>query len=46
MDAERDLVALKQCQYMAQRVGESFAGVISGVQPFGLFIELNAVFIE
>jgi ribonuclease R len=46
MDAERDLVALKQCQYMAGRVGESFAGIISGVQPFGLFIELNAVFIE
>jgi ribonuclease R len=46
MDAERDLVALKQCQYMARHVGESFTGVVSGVQPFGLFVELNTVFIE
>jgi ribonuclease R len=46
MDAERDLIALKQCQFMARHVGERFAGVVSGVQPFGLFIELNTVFIE
>jgi len=46
MDAERDLVALKQCQYMAERLDESFSGTISGVQPFGLFVELNEIFVE
>jgi len=46
MEAERDLAALKKCQFMAGRIGEGFDGVVSGVQPFGLFVELQGVFIE
>lgn len=31
---------LKKAQYMASHVGETFSGVISGVQKFGFFVEL------
>ncbi|GAB4560284.1 MAG: ribonuclease R [Geothermobacteraceae bacterium] len=46
MEAERDLVHLKKCQYMARHVGEDFEGVVSSVRPFGLFVELERVFVE
>ncbi|RME39993.1 MAG: RNB domain-containing ribonuclease [Deltaproteobacteria bacterium] len=46
MDAERDMVLLKKCQYMRRHVGERFNGVVSGVRPFGLFVELDEVFVE
>jgi ribonuclease R len=46
MDAEREIVDLKKCQFMADKVGEEFSGFISGVQPFGLFVELKDVFVE
>ena len=46
MEAERDIVALKKCQFMVQHQGESFAGIISGVQAFGLFVELKEFFLE
>jgi ribonuclease R len=46
MEAERDIIDLKKCQYMADRVGEEFQGNISGVQPFGFFVELQQVFVE
>jgi len=46
MDAERDLVALKKCRYMQGRIGEGFAAHVSGVQPFGLFVELDEIFVE
>lgn len=40
MEAERDSVAVKQVQFMADKVGEPFVGLISGVTNFGLFVEL------
>ncbi|WP_186763937.1 ribonuclease R [Planomicrobium sp. CPCC 101079] len=40
VDAERDTDALKKSQYMADKIGEEFDGVISSVTNFGLFIEL------
>ena len=40
-EAERDTVDLKKVEYMAQFVGEEFAGTISGVTAFGLFVELE-----
>jgi len=46
MDAERDAVDLRRCQYMSERVGLEFDGVVSGVRPFGVFVELNDVFVE
>ncbi|TWT24344.1 ribonuclease R [Planomicrobium sp. CPCC 101110] len=40
VDAERDTDALKKSQYMQDKIGEEFDGVISSVTNFGLFIEL------
>ncbi|MFC1567003.1 ribonuclease R [bacterium] len=39
--AERDLKDLKMTEYMADKVGETFLGVISSVLPFGIFVELK-----
>ena len=40
-EAERDSVDMKKTEYMAAHVGEEFAGMVSGVTPFGLFVELE-----
>lgn len=46
MEAEREVVDLKKCQFMADKIGEEFDGFISGVQPFGFFVELKDYFVE
>jgi len=46
MEAERDVVELKKVQYMQQHLGEEFDGYISGVTAFGLFVELDELFVE
>ncbi|PCH98758.1 MAG: ribonuclease R [Bacteroidetes bacterium] len=38
--AERDSIKYKQVQYLQDRVGHEFTGVISGVTTFGFFVEL------
>src|SRR5690606_15458479 len=40
VEAERDTDALKKSQFMADKIGEQFTGIISSVTNFGLFIEL------
>jgi ribonuclease R len=40
VDAERDTDDLKKAEFMQDKVGETFDGVISGVTNFGLFVEL------
>ena len=46
MEAEREIVQLKKVQFMQEKVGESFDGWVSGVAPFGAFVELRDVFVE
>jgi ribonuclease R len=46
MEAERDIVSLKKCQYMAGRIGEEHRGFVVSIQPFGFFVELEEIFIE
>jgi ribonuclease R len=46
MEAERDVVEMKKLQYMQQHVGEEFDGYITGVTPFGFFVELEELFVE
>ncbi|WP_010098425.1 ribonuclease R [Ornithinibacillus scapharcae] len=41
VDAERDTDDLKKAEYMQERIGEEFTGVISSVTSFGLFVELE-----
>jgi len=45
-EAERDIIKLKQTQYMAGHVGTKFHGVISGVTSFGFFVELEEPAVE
>ncbi|CAL1240126.1 ribonuclease R [Candidatus Methylocalor cossyra] len=45
-EATRDVVAWLKCEYMQDKLGEEFAGVISAVTPFGFFVELKDVYIE
>lgn len=40
-EAERDSIKMKQVEYLAPRIGEEFAGVISGVTERGIFVELT-----
>jgi len=44
--AERESVKLKQVEFIAEHVGETFTGVISGVTRFGVFVELNDILVE
>lgn len=39
--AEREATKYKLCEYMAGREGERFAGIISNVASFGLFVTLD-----
>ena len=45
-EATRDVVNWLKCEYMKDRVGESFPGVITAVTGFGLFIELTDIYVE
>lgn len=40
-EAERETIKLKKVQYMENHIGETFAGVISGVAEYGFFVELE-----
>jgi ribonuclease R len=45
-EATRDVVAWLKCEYMLDKLGEEFEGVISAVTPFGFFVELKDIFVE
>jgi len=46
MEAEREIVDLKKVQFMQDKTGEEYAGIVSGVTSFGLFVELEEYFVE
>ena len=45
-EATRDVNAWLKCYYMKDRLGEEFAGTISGVTGFGIFVTLDDVYVE
>lgn len=45
-EAERESVKMKQVEYMAEHVGETFKGVVSRIVPFGVFVELPDLLVE
>ncbi len=45
-DAERELMEWKKVKFMQSRVGDVFEGLIISVTKFGLFVELNDLFVE
>lgn len=40
MVAEREVDDMKKAEYMETRLGESFAGIVSAITRFGMFVEL------
>lgn len=46
MEAEREMLERLKVRFMANKVGESFDGIISAVTSFGFFVELKDMFIE
>jgi ribonuclease R len=45
-EATRDVIAWLKCEYMEDKLGQTFSGVVSGVTSFGLFVELSDIFVE
>jgi ribonuclease R len=45
-EASRDVENWLKCFYMKDKLGEEFTGVISGVTPFGIFVQLDQLFVE
>jgi ribonuclease R len=45
-EASRDVEAWLKCRYMREHLGEEFAGTVSAVAGFGLFVTLNALYVE
>ena len=41
VNCERDVEKMKKAEYMEDHIGEVYPGVISGVTPFGIFVELD-----
>lgn len=46
VDAERESIKLMQVEYMQRHLGDELEGIISGVTNFGIFVEINELYIE
>jgi ribonuclease R len=45
-EASRDVLQRMKCEFMQDKIGELFTGTVSAVTAFGLFVELDEIFIE
>lgn len=45
-DATRDAIGRLKAEFMQEKVGEQFAGTISGVKEFGIFVQLDEIFVD
>ncbi len=45
-DATRDVEAWLKCQYMLDRIGDAYDGVITGVTNFGVFVQITELMID
>ena len=45
-EATRDAVSWLKCEYMEDKIGETFPGIVSSVTSFGLFVQLDELFVE
>ncbi|MCK4608733.1 MAG: ribonuclease R [Gammaproteobacteria bacterium] len=45
-DATYNAINWLKCEYMLDKVGKKFSGIISGVANFGIFVELKEIYVE
>jgi ribonuclease R len=45
-EAERESIKIKQVEFMQDKLGEEYEGLISGVVPFGFFVRLDHLLAE
>ena len=45
-EASRDVEAWLKCRYMRDHLGEEYAGTVSAVASFGLFVTLDALYVD
>lgn len=45
-EASSDVQAWLKCRYMRERLGEEFQGTVSAVTGFGVFVTLDALYVE
>jgi ribonuclease R len=45
-EATRDVTQWLKAEFMMDRVGDEFDGVVSSVAEFGVFVELNDLYVE
>lgn len=45
-EASRDVEAWLKCRYMREHLGEEFSGAVSSVTSFGLFVQLDGLYVE
>lgn len=45
-EATRDVVSWLKCEYMMDKIGDEYSGIISAVTSFGLFVELDQIYVE
>ncbi|MBX9872044.1 MAG: ribonuclease R [Burkholderiaceae bacterium] len=45
-EASRDVEAWLKCKYMREHLGEEFGGIVTAATSFGLFVTLDAMYVE
>ncbi|HEY3056929.1 MAG TPA: ribonuclease R [Thermoanaerobaculia bacterium] len=45
-DAEREVLEWKKVIFMRDKIGNEYSGIITGVAPFGVFVELDEIFVQ
>lgn len=45
-EATREVITWLKCEYMQDKIGQIFHGKISGVAGFGIFVELDEIYVE
>ncbi len=46
IESEDDLIGLKKAEFMKAHTGELFSGLITGVQSYGFFVEIETLLVE
>ena len=46
MEAERDVVTMLKLDFMKDKLGETYDGIITGAAQFGFFVQLTGLFVE